>query len=387
MKKLLPATRPSPKLPRVLHAMSWWGCALLAAGGSAPTAAAPTAATPTTATPADGGGAAASVTDQEPRPLLVQFDRRSLNLQPAAVQAALAAHVTELGYVVRVRADDSRPPADPVVVRVALRRTAPDSVHLEVWVPGERRPWSRSLHDDGDPDLLLETLGVVIRGIVTAPPRPIPDATLQAESPATSPAPAPRSRGRAPWIDLALAYRGETFAAASPWHSGVLASLWWQSRRGLVFGGSVAWVPRHRVDAGLAIQRVPVGLTAGWRWRQGRRVRPGLHADLVAEALGWRGTVGTASARPGWALRIGAGVAVDATIEVGAGVFAWGRVAGHVWPLSADLVLERSSTAPQSLIRSWPGSGQALVGLGVHFGRNLFFNHNRPDGATDGASE
>ena len=287
----------------------------------------------------------------------------SVGLEPEQVARAISAHVAELGFDVAT----TQQATSAGSTRVALSQTQSGDVRVEIRRPGNR-VFVREIPDRSDPDLLLETLGVVVRGALA--PVSMPENETPAGPPAaassTSP-PEPPSQ-----LDVSAAYRGDSFARRQPWHSGLHLGLTWESRRGAIVGVGAGWVPPHRGRAELQVQRIPVELSVGWRARAGRRVRPSVEALVAAEAVGWSGARPGSEARPGWAPRIGAGIGVGLTVELGAGVFGWSRLSGRGWPLGAELI-ERGPDGPRELLRAFPVSGEVLVGVGYH----LFFIRNR----------
>ncbi len=322
-----------------------------------------------------------------PSVVMVGFDPKSTGLRGDDVTDAVAAHVAEHGTDVVARAEPGQrePPADwvaspwnGVAARVWLSRIDDDTLRVEVWTPGDTAPWSRDLADEGDADLVLESVGVVVRGVLSTA------SSRREATPATEPGgdaePVSKPKRRPP-LGLTLAYHGETFAPERIWTSGARLGVGWEGRRGLLVDGGLSWFPAHGASQGVSVRRIPGQLGIGWRGRSTKRVRPGVLAIGVAEALGWTGANAGLEARPGWAVRIGAGAAADVTIDIGRGVFGFARVSAAGWVRGAQLVVERPEGS-QRLIRASPVSVSAIAGLGYQL---FFIRHRRAD-ATPGMS-
>ena len=329
----------------------------------------------TPAVPEQAEGAEASETAA---PEVVLRVDAAAGLSDAAVADALEAHLAELDQRVRVERDatEARP-------RVELSRLATGAVQVDVWVEGADTPWSREIPDDGDPDLLLESIGVVVRGMLVAgvpEPEPEPKPATVPPRPVEPELPPPSQ------LDAAIAYYGETVAADLPWQSGIGAHLTWQAPRGLLVDGGVAWMPSHRIrtgaGAGLGIQRVHATVGAGFRFRRQRRVRPAVLASVGAEVLGWSGAATQTQEQPGFAARVAAGVAGELQVDVGAGFFAIARIGADAWLVGADLVAS-SAGGERRLLQTSIVSGQAALGVGYRF----FFIRNRRRGATGKVGE
>jgi len=326
--------------------------------------------------------------------VLVGFDPTSTGLGTQGVTEALAAHLAGLSVDVvavahpaqhdspptwnlaepAVEAPNDAAPAATTSARVWLSRVDEETYRVQVWTAGDSDPWSRDLEDHGDADLTLESIGVVVRGVLgTAASRQEPAPPPVVETPVVQRAPKRRSQ-----LAATLAYRGETFAPELLWHSGVRVGLGWEGPRGLLVDGGGSWSPPTQAEGEVRIQRIPVEFAVGWRTRPGLRVRPGLMVTAVGEALGWSGAASGLEARPGWAWRAGFGAAADVTIGMGSGFFGFGRLAAAGWVRGAQLEVERVS-GPQRLLQAAPVSVGALVGVGYQ----LFFIRNRRANATD----
>lgn len=331
-----------------------------------------------------GASFATSPTVAEPPAEVALTVDADAGLSGRAVADALAAHLAELERGVRVEREntDARP-------RVALSRMPSGAVRVEVWLEGADTPWTREIPDDGDPDLLLESIGVVVRGMLVAgPPKPevapVPEPEREPE-PIPTPAPKPPSQPPSQ-LDLSVVYRGETVAADLLWHNGAAAHLTWQAPRGWLLDGAVAWMPRQRIrrgqGEGLAIQRVHASLGAGFRFRRDRRVRPAVLAAVGAELFEWSDAALNTNGQPGTAARVSTTAASELQVDLGAGVFAIARVGASAWIAGAELV----STAPggqRSLLQTSVVSGWGALGLGYRF----FFIRNRRRAATAQVSE
>ena len=327
-----------------------------------------------------GASLATSPTVAEPPTEVTLTVDADAGLSDSAVADALAAHLAELERSVRVEreATEARP-------RVSLSRMPSGAVRVEVWLEGTDTPWTREIPDDGDPDLLLESIGVVVRGMLVAePPEPEPQEEAEpAPEPERKPAPTPRPPSQ---LDLSLAYRGETVAPDLLWHDGAAAALSWQAPRGWMLDAAVAWMPRQPIrrgpGEGLAIQRVHASLGAGFRFRRDRRVRPAVLATVGAELFDWSEAALNTEGQPGAAARVSAGALGELQVDLGAGVFAIARLGINAWFFGAELV----STRPQgerSLVQTSVASGWGALGLGYRF----FFIRNRRRAATAQVSE
>lgn len=325
-----------------------------------------------------GASLATSPTVAEPPTEVALTIDADAGLSGRAVADALAAHLAELERGVRVEreATDARP-------RVALSRMPSGAVRVEVWLEGADTPWTREIPDDGDPDLLLESIGVVVRGMLVAGPPKQEAEPVPKPEPEPIPAPAPKPPSQ---LDLSVVYRGETVAADLLWHNGAAMQLSWQAPRGWLLDGAVAWMPRQRIrrgqGKGLAIQRVHASLGAGFRFRRDRRVRPAVLAAVGAELFEWSEAALNTNGQPGTAARVSATAAGELQVDLGAGVFAIARVGASAWIAGAELV----STAPggrRRLLQTSVGSGWGALGLGYRF----FFIRNRRRSATAPVSE
>ena len=240
----------------------------------------------------------------------VEADVQVEGISAAAIMEALSAHLGELGFTVQ----STRPDPPRAVAEISVSRTDAGDLRLQVSPPDASEPLVREIPDTGDPDLLLETLGVIARGMLAPPVEPEPEPPPPEPAPQPSPQPVstpPRTSG----LDLGLSYRGETFAREQLWHSGLRLGLGWESPGGAVVELAGAWVPPHRMDSSVSVQRIPLDVSAGWRARPRRRVRPMVFGLATVEALGWSGAWAGARARPGWAPRVGLGAGAGLQVE------------------------------------------------------------------------
>ncbi len=338
--------------------------------------------------------------------LNVEFDPRPLPVSSAALRDALSGHVSDLG--VRVVVVGIGAPPDPAVppheggqapqgdprspplpqARLQLGVRVEGTLEIRLWQPGDTDPWVRRIPAEPDTDLMLESLGIVVHGMLTTDPplpaRPEPAVETSPQPAARPPALEPPRSSTPPrpaQLDLRLAYRGETLARSQPWHHGVALGLSWESPAGLVVEGSAAWNSGPAGD-GLSIQRVPIQLAGGWRFLAGARVRPSVWALGNVEALGWSGAGPDARARPGWAIRAAGGAAGDLQIELSRGWFGFARATGRVWARGAQLVQE-AQDGNIRLLQTSVVSAEALVGVGYH----IFFIRNRRRATTARSSE
>ncbi|MEM6296234.1 MAG: hypothetical protein AAGA54_33490, partial [Myxococcota bacterium] len=170
----------------------------------------------------------------------VRADPSVLPVTEATLRRALTGHLADLDAELTVdlapgHAEDPRSRSD-FDLDVEIRPGGDGGLQLQLTRPMDE-PWVRALPPEVEPDLLLESLGVVLRGIVSElpprepePPEPVPT------PPARAPAPAPDTEAPAdPGSDLTLSagVRGDPVSAEHPWHTGVAVDLGWRAPRTL----------------------------------------------------------------------------------------------------------------------------------------------------------
>ncbi len=298
----------------------------------------------------------------------VRADPSVLPVSEATVRRALDGHLADLGVALTV--DLAPTPEDPgsdmgVDLDVEVRTAPEDGLLLRIRRAGEE-PWVRTLPAEAEPGLLLESLGVVLRGIVVDLPtedvEPANEPAAGPESAAVDRVPAPK-----PGSDLALSLgaRGDTVSPGHPWHTGVAADLGWRAPTALSLNATVAWVPRHR-GAGLHLTRWVASGFFGASFRRTARVQPGVWTLGAIEAIGWSAAPRGAQARPGWAVRGALGVAADLRVTLGPAWMLTARLSALAWVRRLELV-EASSQGPRTLTRTAPLSGTALLTVGYRW--------------------
>ena len=301
-----------------------------------------------------------------------------LELAEETVQRALEGHFADLGYDVHVDFAPAGRPWPPAAVQVELTLDTAGGMNVAMRREADAKPWSRALPPQPNADVMLESLGVLIRSMLGAPlpgpepPTPEPAAPKPAapepsapERPAPeTPSPAPRPRFAA--FDLALGYRGDTFAASQRWHSSVGLDLAGRTHRGLAIGGGLIYAPPH-AGGGLNLQRIGGDLRLGAAFRPEARLQPAAFGLVAVEALGWSGAPAQTTAKPGWATRIGIGASAELRLLLGRGWLVAARLNAVGWALGTDLEEARGS-ARSTLLHTTPFAGQVWIGVGRRFG-------------------
>ncbi|MCR9163844.1 MAG: hypothetical protein NXI35_24380 [bacterium] len=288
-------------------------------------------------------------------PVLVVRSRADLGLAEATVQRALEGHLADVGYDVHVDFAPEQRPWPPAAVRVELHPAADGGLRVELQRALDPRPWARTLPPEPNPDLRLESLGVLVRSMLSAP--------LPEPEPAPRPAPEPTPRHAA--LDLALGYRGDSLAAAHPWHSSVALDVAARTHQGLALGIALAYTPSH-AGAALSLQRVGGLLRLGAAFRPTQRLQPAVFAHGHLEGLGWSGAPNASRATPGWALRVGAGASGELRALVRGGWFVSARLGVTAWIRGATLEEQRAE-ARSTLVRTFPASGTVWAGVGYRW--------------------
>ncbi|MGH1340820.1 MAG: hypothetical protein ACRBN8_04680 [Nannocystales bacterium] len=284
-----------------------------------------------------------------------------LGLAEATVQRALEGHFADLGYDVHVDFAPGERPWPPSTVQVELTRQDDGSLRVAMQRAGARQAWVRTLPPQDEAGLLLESLGVLIRSMLSAPlpePEPKPEPTPEPE-----PTPALAPMGTQ-WA-LAMGYRGDSGGSKQRWHSGGGFDLDVRTRSGFAVGGGIVYTPPH-ASAGLQVQRVGGHLRAGARIRPDARLQPGIYVVAAAEGLGWSGAPPSSRAQPGWAPRLALGAEASLRVQIRDGWFVSARVGVLGWVLAATL--DRSAgTDSTALFETDPAAGTMWVGVGYRW--------------------
>lgn len=211
-----------------------------------------------------------------------------------------------------------------------LEIRVPGPHRLYLFSPAADRVYVRELADPGDPEALLESLGVVIHALLSAVAAGEPPAGMRAvepepvqepapeqvsapvQEPVKRPAPEP-ARARAQ-VEVAVAYLGRSLVAGAPWQSGIGARVGVIAPRGLVASLGGGWLAPARLESTVALElrRAPFDAQVGYRLRRERALAIDVTAGVALERLAWTVT-GPAEARaqgPSQALRVGLGPAV-----------------------------------------------------------------------------
>lgn len=306
--------------------------------------------------------------------VVVAIDPGVCELTTSSMQAALAGHLPGVTPDVQIRQVTGSEHATWVEAQlrgsntravVWIERAEDAGVQIELRFPGGGSTWSRRLPGTVDPAVMLEQIGAVLSGMLMVEPEP-----PSAEDPASPSPPSevmtPATPTR-PWtIGLWLGYMGETLAPTSTWAHGTTLESALSSPRGWWVGLGLGWSFPQRVSApgDVRVQRVPVQLTGGWRFREGRRFQPAVLVLTRAEALGWSPAQGDGvSGRGGWGARVALGAGVDGRIGVWDRLFVFVRATAQGWLLNSTIVVLEPSGA-RTILRAYPLSGTAVGGLG-----------------------
>ncbi len=309
-----------------------------------------------------------AVEERAPAQVLAVRAVADLGLAEATVQRALEGHFADLGYDVHVDFAPGERPWPPAALRVTLFPGDDGGLRVEMQRELDPKPWARSLPAETNSDLRLESLGVVIRSMLSAPlpePEPQPEPQPSPEpDPPPDPTPAPPPHRGA--IDLALGYRGDSVATGHLWHSSVALDLTTRTDRGLAGGATLAYTPPH-AGTGLALQRVNGELRLGVAFRPGKRLQPAALGHASLEGLGWSGAPVSSRAAPGWAIRVGAGFGGELRAFLRDGWFLAARLSATAWLRGATLQEQRGE-ARSTLVETLPASGSVWVGVGYRWG-------------------
>lgn len=301
-----------------------------------------------------------------PAPALVVRTTDELGLAEATVQRALESHFADLGYDVHVDFAPGERPWPPAAVRVELFLAGNRGLRVAMQRELDPEPWARTLPLEPNPDLRLESLGILIRSMLSAPlPEPEPEPKRQPVSP-PAPEPVPTRPPHHTAIDVVLAYRGDTLATTTLWNSSAAIDVTVRTHRCLAGGVAIAYTPPHD-GADLALQRVGGELHLGAAFRPAARLQPAVLGHASLEGLGWSGAPDSARATPGWALRIGAGASGELRTLLRGEWFLVVRLGATAWFRGATLEEQRAE-GRRPLIETLPASGSAWVGVGYRWG-------------------
>lgn len=306
-------------------------------------------------------------TDPVTDPVLVVRGATPLALAEATVQRALEGHLADLGYAVHVDLAPGERPWPTNAVRVTLDDAPEGGLRVTMQRVIDPRPWARTLPPQTDPDLWLESLGVVVRAMLDAPaaepepePTPEPPPEPEPEPPENPPEPMSIAAPSRTWaFDLGLGYRGDTLAPGHRWHSSAALDLAVRLHAGVQLGGHVAYTPPH-AGADLDLRRVGGALRVGYAFRPKTRLQPSLAVVMAAEGLGWSNAPADTQAQPGWGARVGAGLSAELRGFVTRRWFVAARVGALAWARGITL---QDSTG-RTLVGTEPLAGQVWVGVG-----------------------
>lgn len=240
---------------------------------------------------------------------------------------------------------------------------------------GLGRVWVREVPQASDPDLMLESLGVMLRALATGldestepsgmEPVVVELAASQANPP-PEPEPEPSRSAHRVSLRVAAEYVGGNLDGRSPFASGVGARLGLDDATGaLVYVGAAWMAPSSRADGAVVIQRVPVVFGGGYRFRRDADLTPTLDVGLTTEPIWW-----TIDDRPGvrgrnghsWRVAVSPGGGFDWRLWRGLGVHAHVRI--DVWVSDLELVIEREGRR-ENVFDPHPVS--ATLRLGLHY--------------------
>jgi len=300
----------------------------------------PPAEPPPPTTPASAAPNAAPVEAPRTR-IVIGISAADPTIELIDLKQALAGHLADTGLSSTVATLASPNPDQPRAKRDdasrerlawASRRAQEPDVLAVFWIervgherrlylfePQEGTTWVRELPLTSDPDLLVESLGTMVRGISlwletgpptgmapVPPPEPEPpnSATDKRSPPTLEPTPPPA----APTWGVELVYAGGNFARIAPWQNGggLALDLEWPIQ---VMGRLTAAMVSPAIQRDLprtTIWRTPVSLSAGYRFRPSTRaVRPWIDASVVVEPMWWQvSPTDGVETRPGRTLRV-----------------------------------------------------------------------------------
>lgn len=317
-------------------------------------------------------------------------------LEPSAVDEVLAGHLAGTGLqsttsllpagdlVDHIEWAQQRADPDVAVYVVELRDNGIRSLYLVG--PGGEGLWVRELPAADDPDLLLESLGAILRGTSMAlgggPPRGMEIAELPTrepdppdpdppdpDPPDPDPDPDPEPPRRKPTPSFGVSYRGGNLERAALWQSGASAFFDLELRSSVFVAATVGILAPAKSDGApsLEVWRLPVVIDGGYRFRHGRNVRPDVGLGLVLEPLWWSAATSDGAAVRGISGRTGRlglspRVGLRWRLVRGLGLHVLGRA--DLWLLNAVLVVE-DGDARTSRFR--PHDVGAVFEAGLHY--------------------
>jgi hypothetical protein len=270
-------------------------------------------------------------------------------------------------------------PGVRAVMWLELRTPGPHRLYL--FSAAADRVYVRELADPGDPEALLESLGVVIHALLSAvaagePPagmRPVEPEPVEPEpvkpepvaAPPTPEPPKPRTR-----VEVAVAYLGRSLVAGAPWHSGVGLRVGVIAPRGWLVTIGGGWLAPGRLDSAVALElrRAPFDVHAGFRFRRERALAIDVTAGVALERLAWTVT-GPAEARaqgPVQALRVGLGPAVGVVWRAWRGLEVRLHARADAWVRDARLQVA-TPTGLRTALAPPPVSAGVDAGVGWVF--------------------
>lgn len=326
----------------------------------------------------------ASVESDRPK-VAVGLDLGEAAVDSAEAERALQSHMSDTDFEIVVfdRDPDQDPElwikeveGDQAVRALIWVEGEGDEARLSLKLPGQTGTWSRELERSDDPDALLETLGVMVRGMVPVIPAVLPQAPPEegptepvANTPRSTPTPLEPKPKPAPTISVEIGYAGMLLARALPWHHAAMLAVGYEGPAGLSARVGGGWAPpqRARTSPSMRLQRIPIEGVIGYRFRRTSALRPAIGAVVRAEALGWN----VEDASPlrgtrGWGARLGLGIEAGLRWQAWRGLFLAARVRGVGWPLDAKLA-SRTSEQQVTVLTPFAGSLSASVAVGYAF--------------------
>ncbi len=306
-----------------------------------------------------------------------------LTLAAQLFDAQLDAHVAPLGsgdLLDRIAWAEAQ--VEPDVLAVFFTERVGEGRRLYLLEPRTGGLWVRELPRTQDDDLLLESLGAMVRGISTAlrdgPPRGMTEVTRpsvpEPEPPKPEPEPEPQPEPEVatprprPHLSVTAAYLGGMLARSRPWQSGGVIGLGVELPVHVVLGVRVGLFAPAPVKGPPALQlwRVPVRLHGAYRFRPNADLRPELGVGLVVGTMAWRPGDGDADdgGRPGEAVRVALAPQAGLSWRLAGGFGLHMNTMLDVWVSNADLVVE-VGTARRSQLR--PFVLTAALEAGAHY--------------------
>ncbi len=308
----------------------------------------------------------------------IAIDPDVVEFTAASMKGALRSHLPGMAPQVEVRPVDGLEHDRWVEAQLARPRTRAvvwigrdedSGLRIELRLPGDGDSWSRRLPATQDPAVQLEQIGAMLSGMLALEPAPAPRDPEQSTTPPPAIPPPPISPPLI--IDLSLGYAGEPLAPTSVWTHGAmlesglgLRSSWWLSL-------GLGWLPPQRVSApgDVRVQRVPVQLSGGHRFRRDHRFQPSLLALARVEALGWSPARGEAViGQRGWGARTALGVGLDGRLPLGRRVFGFARATAQAWLLNSTVVVVEPEGS-RTILRAYPVSATLTLGVGTAWAR------------------